>query len=401
MPSYKDVSSSDSEDEYLDVDSSFNQSLAEDNTVEGQIRGIKNKNLEGKTQEVSKLLENCKLDGSTVVYVDSDDDNGVLEEVVEEGHIVEQPEPLKVSNMPEDDAPQNFDIENGQDGDKAADTARSIKLEFEPNDIRFWFAQLEDEMTMATVKSQWLKKTVLQRNLPLKQKEDVKSYLTLQKAEAGANIYFDIKTELIRIYAPKPSDSYRKALTRTMTGLPSQLGYQIINDICKKPSKLSGCCCAGATLALWSIQLPISVRAHVSQKEFTKDTYKEVFQDADKVFLASKQVSVSAIQVAAVAASLDETLPAFNQQNQPAPELAALAKKAKKANGGGGSGGGGAQKNSNNKNSRRTKRGPKHSSVPDSLGDKMCDRHFTHGAGAWYCLAPSSCPWKDKCTPKQ
>ena len=57
--------------------------------------------------------------------------------------------------------PQNFDIENGQDGDKAADTARSIKLEFEPNDIRFWFAQLEDEMTMATVKSQWLKKTDL------------------------------------------------------------------------------------------------------------------------------------------------------------------------------------------------------------------------------------------------
>ena len=290
--------------------------------------------------------------------------------------------------------PVNVDEENGQDGEKAADTARAIKLEFDPSDIRFWFSQLEDEMTMASVKSQWLKKTVLQRNLPVKQKEDVKAYLTLQKAEAGDQIYLDIKTELIRIYAPKPADSYRKALTRTMTGLPSQLGYQIINDICKKPSKLNGCCCAGAALALWSIQLPISVRTHISQKEFTKDTYKSVFQDADKVFLASKQVAVSAIQVAA--ASLDETLPAFSEQNQPAPEIAALAKKAKGSGGGGNNGGG-----KKNKPPKKSNRGQKHSSVPEDQADKMCDRHFRHGAGAWYCLTPSSCPWKNKCSPKQ
>ena len=46
-------------------------------------------------------------------------------------------------------------------------------------DINFWFAELEGEMTMASVKSQWLKRTVLQRNLPTKQKEDVKALLTL------------------------------------------------------------------------------------------------------------------------------------------------------------------------------------------------------------------------------
>ena len=106
-------------------------------------------------------------------------------------------------------------------------------------DIRFWFAELEAEMVMATIKSQFLKKTVLQRNLPNKQKEDVKSLLVLTQTEAGNDIYFRIKTELVRIYAPKAKDSYCKALTRTMVGLPSQLGNQIVEDVCKKSSKLS------------------------------------------------------------------------------------------------------------------------------------------------------------------
>ena len=48
---------------------------------------------------------------------------------------------------------------------------------------------------MASVKSQWLKKTILQRNLPNKQKEDVKSYLTLERADAGNHIYFDMKSD--------------------------------------------------------------------------------------------------------------------------------------------------------------------------------------------------------------
>ena len=76
--------------------------------------------------------------------------------------------------------------------------------------------------------------------------------LSLPKAQAG-DIYLAIKTELLRLYAPKAHESYKKALTRTMVGLPSQLGCQIINDICTKTKKLDGCCCAAATFALWSI----------------------------------------------------------------------------------------------------------------------------------------------------
>ena len=117
--------------------------------------------------------------------------------------------------MPNDPPPPvvEYDTANTRDGDKAQELARSIKVEFEPNDVKFWFAQLEGELLMASVGSQWLKKTVLQRNLLNKQKEDLKSYLTLTQTEAGNTIYRDIKQELIRLYAPKPCDSYRKALT--------------------------------------------------------------------------------------------------------------------------------------------------------------------------------------------
>ena len=261
-------------------------------------------------------------------------------------------------------------------------------------------------MLMASIGSQWLKKSVLQRNLPIKQKEDVKGFLTLTKTEAGNHIYLDIKKELIQIYAPKPSDSYRRALTRTMAGLPSQLGYQIVDDVCRKPQKLVGCCCAGAALALWTLQLPVNVRAHISNSVFNADTYKKVFEEADQVFLASKQVTVAA--VAKPGSALDETLPGFIDQNQP-HQVAAVAGSNRGGGRGGGRGrgrggknnkgrGGGQSGQSQNQNQSR---GPKHSSVPDAQADKMCDRHYRHGDLAWYCLAPSTCPWVNKVTPKQ
>ena len=260
-------------------------------------------------------------------------------------------------------------------------------------------------MLMAGVNSQWLKKTVLQRNLPSKVKEDVKSLLSLPKTAAGNAIYHTIKQEILRIYAPKPSEAYKKALTRTMVGLPSQLGCQIINDICKKPAKLDGCCCDTAAQALWSLQLPASVRAHISNKDFNKSTYKAVFEAADQVYQSSKQVTVATLMTEGGAAALDETLPAFSQQNQ--PQVAAVTSnrgnrgggQRGSGRGGRGSGRGGQRQSGKNKNqgSGNNDRGPRHASNPPS---ECCDRHYRHGGDAWYCLAPTTCPWVSRITPK-
>ena len=393
--------SSESDDDFHDVESSFNQSL-EDNTVEGAKRAIKNQNNSAAIEQVTDLLgdckvesvENYKLDGSTIVYIDSHDE----EEVVVEGHIqVASEQTLAMANDNQNNQPAapaavDYDKANTADGDKAQDYARAIKIEYEPANIKFWFSQLEGEMLMASVGSQWLKKTILQRNLPNKQKMDVMALLTLTQAEAGDTIYFDIKSELLRIYAQKPQDSYKVALTRTMTGLPSQLGHQIVQDICKKSKKLEGCCCDAATFALWSIQLPVNIRAHISNMTFNSTTYKDVFEQADKVYLSAKQISVAALALQGGQADLDETQPAFLAQNQP-QEVAAMKSQPAKN-----------KKNKNNKNKgkgqgqgQKKPRGPRHSSSPP---ESCCDRHYVHGPDAWYCLQPTTCPWVNRITPK-
>ena len=120
----------------------------------------------------------------------------VAEEVVVEGSIkVAGEEDLEEPVVP---VVMNYDEEDKDDGDKATEQARQIKVEFIPNDIRFWFSELEDEMSMAGINKQWLKRSVLKRNLPVIQKEDVKELLTLQQTEAGAHIYLTIKKELLR-----------------------------------------------------------------------------------------------------------------------------------------------------------------------------------------------------------
>ena len=116
--------------------------------------------------EVTEELAGCKLNGSAIFYEDSE------EEI--EWHVVGVPTGClnKAENaaaMPDPPAAPpavNFDVEDTADGDKASDNAHHIKVEFDANNIKFWFVQLEDEMLMAGINSQWLKRSVLQRNLP-------------------------------------------------------------------------------------------------------------------------------------------------------------------------------------------------------------------------------------------
>ena len=91
--------------------------------------------------------------------------------------------------------------------------------------------------------------------------------------------------------------------------------------------------------------------------------------------------------------SMDETLPAFESHNQ---EVAAFGQNKQNK---------GQKNNKNNKgqnnknkgqNGQHENKGQKHSSVPENLADKMCSRHYRHGASAWFCCAPLTCPWASK-----
>ena len=387
MPSYKDVSSSDSDD-YHEVDSSFNQTL-EPEGIEDEKRLVKNKPVGRKLAEVTKELAGCKLNGSAIEYEDSD------EEEVVEGLIVGQPEKeLEMAGENDNQNNQNqdpvdFEDQNEPDGAKAIEYSRTLVMEFNPQEVEFWFIQLENEMFTCQVKSQWMKRCILVKNLPPKIQADVKSLLVIKQSQAPADLYKKIKNEILRIHAPRREDTFKKALSRVLVGLPSQLGQTLINDVChNQGQKLEGCCCAHIIYTLWTLQLPLSVRSHVASMTFNATTYREVFESADKVFLSTKSTEVSA-NVAAIskpagaAAAAEEVgqVAAF-KPGKPGKNQRSKPKNNDKSDKSGSNGGGGGNKQNKN--------------VPSNC----CRNHKKWAGEAWYCLEPLSCPWVNKIVKK-
>ena len=107
----------------------------------------------------------------------------------------------QAASMPDVDQ-VDFEVENGQDDAKALEFTRTLKMEFAKDDIAFWFIQIENEMFSCGVRSQWMKRCVLVRNLPPAIQSDVKSLLTLKQSAAPADIYKKIKDEILRIHVP-------------------------------------------------------------------------------------------------------------------------------------------------------------------------------------------------------
>ena len=163
-----------------------------------------------------------------------------------ESVVVSEEEARELLETSDRDIPtiMDFDSENGVDGEKAMDKMGSVKCEFSKDDIEFWFSELETQLEVIEVKSQWSKRIALQRFLPAEVKQEVKSLLIIPKAQAGEDIYKRIKSELLDLFGQKPEDAYIRANNRIMTGKPSQLGKALINDICKYPVKLQSGCCA-------------------------------------------------------------------------------------------------------------------------------------------------------------
>ena len=291
----------------------------------------------------------------------------------------------------------NFEDENEADGKSALDKLGSVKCEFSKDDIEFWFSELEGQMEAIEIKSQWTKRLALLRFLPAEIKQEVKSLLVLQKADAGDDIYKRIKTELIDLFGSKLEDAYVRAKNRVMTGKPSQLGKALVEDICKCKVKLSAGCCARIVWGMYREALPVVIRNHIAEMDFNKDTYKKIFQKSDQIYDSNKpsQPPRGGAAVAAVTATEEPT------------EVAAL--KPQKANRGGrggyrgGRGGGRGAHTPNPSNTQNSSANPptsnnsnKGTRHPTAKGDseKLCKIHFKWGENGSYCAAPWKCPMK-------
>ena len=186
--------------------------------------------------------------------------------------------------MPEVD----FEDENGQDGEGALkDACRSVdKLQWDPNDIKFFFQKFEIKVAAAGVKKQYTKFQVLIDCLPNNVQDEVKTMLTKKATEFPQNdSYRQLKTAILRIFGPKPHEAINRALSRTLVGKPSQLARALVNDICSKD--LDCDCCPAVVLALWKRHLPGNVRAGIAHCTFNRQHFNAIIQLADDIFASN------------------------------------------------------------------------------------------------------------------
>ena len=269
----------------------------------------------------------------------------------------------------------NFDEEDKADEATAQQKTANLKLDFDKEDVEFWFAQLEMHLATAGVKAQWTKRLQLHKQLPPEVVAELKDLLRKSKAAAGATPYKDLKDRILETFATKPEDVYYEAESLIMKGKPSQLLKQLINKICPSHPNLEGCCAAGMISGMWRKRLPTEVRQAVAGKPVVgTDAMKDNLRVADAVF-----ATMGALPIAAL---LDDSADAPALQQVAAVKLNQNKKKVT-------SGG--------QKPKQQTR-----SATPHTPGtpNTVCNTHWKYGREAFTCCKTDSCPWAHLVTKK-
>ena len=266
-----------------------------------------------------------------------------------------------------------YDAENGSDpADVHAKTAH-IKVDFNRAKVEFFFMQLEMFLESAGCKSQWMKRLILQRNLPQDVIEDIQDILSRGKAAAGATAYKDAKSRILQLYGVRKEDRYKKAKGLMLTGKPSQLCRQLINELCPSHPTLEGCCAEATISGMWREQLPTAVRVKVADCELGGGNLQATLEIADNAHATLQAGAGQGAAVAAVAA--DDEVAAFSRQK---------------------GGKGNVSKSQTPKGGKTAAKEPKEPH-PDNPPDDCCAMHKQFGKSAYFCKQPFSCPWKDIC----
>ena len=186
-----------------------------------------------------------------------------------------------------------------------------------------------------------------------------------------------------------------------MTGKPSQLGKNLIEDICACSPKLDCPCCAKMIWGMYREALPVVVRNHIAELEFSSATYKKVFMKSDQVFdsnASSQPVRGSAVATISNPQS-DQEIAAVRSQRGGRGGRGGFRGGAR-----GGRGGGNPNAASPPAAAAPTptapttpatgNKGPRHATAKGS-NDKLCRIHYRWGENGNFCAAPWKCPMKD------
>ena len=302
---------------------------------------------------------------------------------------------------------QPFDLED-KDNDAEA-WKKDVRTKFDQNDVPYFFNAIEAEMKKHGINKQWDKKNALVTVLPAEIIEECKPILRLSEEEAGAQVYKDLKTEILSLYGPREEDAFKKAIALKMTGKPSALGKKLIHIICPGAKPFTNCHCANMVYGFWEAQLTPAIRTKISGQKFNKDTYTNLFKQADDVWLANGGGAATGPSVIAAV-----TNPSSFEGADGNPQVAAIRGGRGRGRGGrngyqnrGGRGGSARGGNNNtsssssttsnegqNQNQKPHQKGPKHADLPKNAS-WACAQHWRKGRSAPYCSDPTVCQWNN------
>ena len=115
------------------------------------------------------------------------------------------------NRMPDPPVVVRYDQAGGEDDGDVYKKLSTLRTPFTKADAKFWFANFERSIKHFGVKSQVTKKEALINQLTQEAIDECKNLIALEEDEAGDTPYFDLKTELLSLFGPRPEDSYAKA----------------------------------------------------------------------------------------------------------------------------------------------------------------------------------------------
>ena len=293
-----------------------------------------------------------------------------------------------------------FDSIDGADPPECLGKLGSIKVPWD-SDVSYWFSELESQMDIIQIKSQWIKRVVCSNNLPPEVKAEMKALLKKTKIQCTGeykNIYKVLKVKTIELFGATEDDAFERAAQLTLKGKPSALAKElteIMCDCCDPP--LSACCGSKTVGALWRRQLPDQVRSAIAGMSL-KTQYEDTLKHADNVFASLKRIPGA--PVAAVAAGDPQ------QDEQEGQEVAAYGRGRGGARGAGGGRGGrrpfrgrGPGRGQGRGQGRGAgQQGPRHN---DDVPEGACNQHKKFGRAAWACSNRDNCPWRNVTSPRE
>ena len=114
------------------------------------------------------------------------------------------------TSTPNPDTMTDFDVEDGTDAADVMSKISLLKLQYNQDDVKFWFKSFVNKLTFMGVMAQYTKHMILMDILPMDVINEVKQLANLTRSEADNKCYKTIKDRILEFFGPNEEDDYNK-----------------------------------------------------------------------------------------------------------------------------------------------------------------------------------------------